>query len=46
MIAVTEVSAEAAKETEQTEAVHVAEQVHEQVAEKVVPRYSKRSRKR
>jgi hypothetical protein len=36
MTAVTEVSAEAAKETQQAEAVQVADEVHEQVAEKVV----------
>jgi hypothetical protein len=36
MTAVTEVSAEAAKETDISEAVEVAEAVHEQVAEKVV----------
>ena len=36
MTAVTEVSAEAAKETDQTEAVQVAEAVHDQVTEKVV----------
>jgi hypothetical protein len=36
MGAVTEVSAEVAKETDQPEAVQVAEEVHEQVAEKVV----------
>jgi hypothetical protein len=36
MTAVTEVSAEVAKETEPVEAVQVAEEVHEQVAEKVV----------
>jgi hypothetical protein len=36
MGAVTEVSAEVAKETDKPEAVEVAEEVHEQVAEKVV----------
>jgi hypothetical protein len=36
MSAVTEVSAEVAKETEQPEAVQLAEEVHEEVAEKVV----------
>jgi hypothetical protein len=36
MGAVTEVSAEVAKETDKPEAVQVAEEVHEQVAEKVV----------
>ena len=36
MTAVTEVSAEAAKDTEQAQAAQVAEQVHEQVAEKIV----------
>jgi len=36
MSAVTEVSAEVAKETQQPEAVQVAEEVHEQVAEQVV----------
>jgi hypothetical protein len=36
MAAVTEVSAEVAKETAKPEAVQVAEEVHEQVAEKVV----------
>jgi hypothetical protein len=36
MTAVTEVSAEAAKESDQTEAVQVAEEVHEQVTEKVI----------
>src|SRR5262245_59261619 len=36
MTAVTEVSAEVAKETDKSEAVAVAEEVHEEVAEKVV----------
>jgi hypothetical protein len=36
MAAVTEVSAEVAKETDKPEAVQVAEEVHEEVAEKVV----------
>jgi hypothetical protein len=36
MIAVTEVSAEVARETEQPEAVQLAKEVHEEVAEKVV----------
>ena len=36
MSAVTEVSAEVAKETDQPEAVQVAEEVHEEVAEKLV----------
>src|SRR5262252_4525755 len=36
MAAVTEVSAEVAKETDRPEAVQVAEEVHEEVAEKVV----------
>jgi hypothetical protein len=36
MSAVTEVSAEVAKETQQPEAVQLAEEVHEEVAEKVV----------
>jgi hypothetical protein len=36
MIAIAEVSAEAARETEQPEAARLAEEVHEEVAEKVV----------
>jgi hypothetical protein len=38
MIAVTEASAEAAKETDQPEAVEVAKEVHDEVADKVVAR--------
>jgi hypothetical protein len=46
MGAVTEMSAEVAKETDTPEAVQVAERVHERVAEKVVAQASKRSSNR
>jgi hypothetical protein len=46
MEAVTEVSAEVAKEAAQTEVVQVAEEVHQQLARRSSPRWSKRSSSR